>query len=44
LAVGFWHDAGRRGHLEGMPEPKDLHRAEQDGVSFVSAGSAVLAC
>lgn len=30
--------------LEGMPEPKDLHRAEHDGVTFVSAGPAVLAC
>src|ERR1039458_1320686 len=29
--------------LEGMPEPKDLHRAEHDGMTFVSAGSAVLA-
>ncbi len=30
--------------LEGMPEPRDLHRAEHDGMTFVSAGSAVLAC
>src|SRR5258707_13675891 len=30
--------------LEGMPEPKDLHRAEHDGMTFVCAGSAVLAC
>src|SRR6266536_4804471 len=30
--------------LEGMPEPKDLHRAEHDGMTFVSAGPALLAC
>src|SRR6266496_1777255 len=30
--------------LEGMPEPKDLHRAEHDGITFVSAGPALLAC
>src|SRR5258708_19017571 len=30
--------------LEGMPEPKDLHRAEHDGMTLVYAGSAVLAC
>src|SRR5260370_18186221 len=30
--------------LEGMPEPKDMHRAEHDGMTFVCAGSAVLAC
>jgi hypothetical protein len=30
--------------LEGMPEPRDLHRAEHDGMTFVSAGPALLAC
>jgi hypothetical protein len=30
--------------LEGMPEPKDLRRAEDDGMTFVTAGPAVLAC
>ncbi|HUY46925.1 MAG TPA: helix-turn-helix domain-containing protein [Streptosporangiaceae bacterium] len=30
--------------LEGMPEPKDLRRAEHDGMTFVSAGSSLLAC
>ena len=30
--------------LEGMPDPRDLHRAEHDGVTFICAGSALLAC
>jgi Transposase DDE domain len=30
--------------LEGMPDPKDLHRAEHDGMTWICAGSAVLAC
>ncbi len=30
--------------LEGMPDPRDLHRAEHDGTTFISAGPAVLAC
>ena len=30
--------------LEGMPDPRDLHRAEHDGTTFICAGSAVLAC
>jgi hypothetical protein len=30
--------------LEGMPDPRDLHRAEHDGMTFIGAGSAVLAC
>ena len=30
--------------LEGMPDPRDLHRAEHDGMTFICAGSALLAC
>jgi hypothetical protein len=30
--------------LEGMPDPRDLHRAEHNGVTWICAGSAVLAC
>ncbi len=30
--------------LEGMPEPRDLRRAEHDGMTFICAGSALLAC
>ena len=30
--------------LEGMPAPRDLHRAEHDGMTFICAGSALLAC
>lgn len=30
--------------LEGMPDPKDLRRAEHDGMTFICAGSALLAC
>ena len=30
--------------LEGMPDPRDLRRAEHDGMTFICAGSALLAC
>ncbi|HXZ75608.1 MAG TPA: hypothetical protein VEH31_32705 [Streptosporangiaceae bacterium] len=30
--------------LNGMPNPKDLRRHEQDGMEWITAGSAVLAC
>jgi hypothetical protein len=30
--------------LEGMPDPKDLHRADRDGTTWILAGSVVLAC
>ena len=30
--------------LEGMPDPRDLSRAEHDGMTFICAGSALLAC
>jgi len=30
--------------LEGMPDPKDLHRAEHDGTTWICAGSTVLFC
>jgi len=30
--------------LEGMPGPKDLHRAERDGTTWICAGSTVLFC
>jgi hypothetical protein len=30
--------------LEGMPDPRDLHRAEHDGTTWICAGPAVLAC
>ena len=30
--------------LEGMPDPRDLRRAERDGMTFICAGSALLAC
>ena len=30
--------------LEGMPDPRDLRRDEHDGMTFISAGSALLAC
>jgi hypothetical protein len=30
--------------LEGMPDPRDLRRAEHEGSTFISAGSAVLFC
>src|SRR6266568_867631 len=30
--------------LEGMPDPRDLHRDEHDGMTFICAGSALLAC
>ena len=30
--------------LEGMPDPRDLRRAEHDGMMFICAGSALLAC
>jgi len=30
--------------LEGMPDPKDLRRAEHDGMTFICTGSALLAC
>jgi hypothetical protein len=30
--------------LEGMPDPKDLHRAEHDGITWICAGPVVLAC
>jgi hypothetical protein len=30
--------------LEGMPDPRDLRRAECDGMTFICAGSALLAC
>src|SRR5260370_8587740 len=29
--------------LEGMPDPRDLRRAEHDGMTFICAGSALLA-
>ena len=30
--------------LEGMPDPKLLHRADRDGTTWILAGSVVLAC
>jgi hypothetical protein len=30
--------------LDGMPDPRDLRRHEQDGMTWVSAGPVVLAC
>ena len=30
--------------LEGMPDPRLLHRAERDGTTWILAGSVVLAC
>src|SRR5260370_17383120 len=30
--------------LEGMPDPRDLRRGEHDGMTFICAGSALLAC
>ncbi len=30
--------------LEGMPDPRDLHRDEHDGMTSICAGSALLAC
>ena len=30
--------------LEGMPDPRDLRRAEHDGMTFICAGPALLAC
>jgi hypothetical protein len=30
--------------LEGMPGPRDLRRAEHDGMTYICAGSALLAC
>src|SRR6266851_4043245 len=30
--------------LEGMPDPRDLRRDEHDGMTFICAGSALLAC
>ena len=30
--------------LEGMPDPRDLRRAEHQGTTFISVGSAVLFC
>jgi hypothetical protein len=30
--------------LDGMPDPRDLHRCEHDGRTWVCAGPAVLAC
>ena len=30
--------------LEGMPDPTDLRRDEHDGMTFICAGSALLAC
>src|SRR5260221_4492402 len=30
--------------LEGMPDPRDLRRDEHDGMTFIRAGSALLAC
>jgi Transposase DDE domain len=30
--------------LEGMPDPRDLRRAEHDGITYISAGSALLSC
>ena len=30
--------------LEGMPDPGDLRRAEHDGMTFICAGSTLLAC
>jgi len=30
--------------LDGMPDPRDLRRAEHDGMTFICAGSALLAC
>ncbi len=30
--------------LEGMPDPRLLHRADQDGTTWILAGSVVLAC
>src|SRR5260370_8735823 len=30
--------------LEGMPDPRALRRAEHDGMTFICAGSALLAC
>jgi hypothetical protein len=30
--------------LEGMPDPRDLRRAEHDGMTWICAGPAVLAC
>ncbi|HUY46554.1 MAG TPA: hypothetical protein VMV92_12610 [Streptosporangiaceae bacterium] len=30
--------------LEGMPGPKDLHRVDRDGTTWILAGSVVLAC
>src|SRR5260370_1055236 len=35
---------GGGGILEGMPDPRDLRRAEHDGMTFICAGSALLAC
>src|SRR5258708_34972815 len=30
--------------LEGMPDPRLLHRADRDGTTWIMAGSVVLAC
>src|SRR5262245_58946094 len=30
--------------LDGMPDPRDLRRAEHDGTTYISAGSALLSC
>ena len=30
--------------LEGMPDPRLLHRADRDGTTWILAGSVVLAC